>query len=44
MIGYALTLVMLFPIFWVIGGAANPALARRRQARAGDRQRAALRL
>jgi MFS family permease len=25
-IGYALTLVMLFPIFWVIGGAANPAL------------------
>ncbi len=26
-IGYALTLVMLFPIFWVIGGAANPGLA-----------------
>ena len=25
-IGYALTLVMLFPIFWVIGGAANPDL------------------
>ncbi|MBN8815501.1 MAG: MFS transporter [Sphingomonas sp.] len=25
-IGYALTLVMLFPIFWVIGGSANPAL------------------
>lgn len=27
-IGYALTLVMLFPLFWVIGGAANPDLAR----------------
>jgi MFS family permease len=26
-IGYALTLVMLFPIFWVIGAAANPGLA-----------------
>ncbi|MES2441231.1 MAG: MFS transporter [Pseudomonadota bacterium] len=25
--GYALTLVLLFPMFWVIGGAANPALA-----------------
>ena len=28
-IGYALTLVMLFPIFWVIGGSANPALVHR---------------
>ena len=27
-IGYSLTLVLLFPIFWVIGSAANPALAR----------------
>ena len=27
-IGYALTLVMLFPIFWVMGSAANPDLAR----------------
>lgn len=26
-IGYALTLVCLFPIFWVIGSAANPGLA-----------------
>ena len=26
-IGYALTLLLLFPAFWVIGGAANPALA-----------------
>ncbi len=26
-IGYALTLVMLFPIFWVMGSAANPGLA-----------------
>ena len=26
--GYALTLVLLFPIFWVIGQAANPGLAR----------------
>ena len=26
--GYALTLVLLFPIFWVMGGAANPGLAR----------------
>lgn len=26
-IGYALTLVLLFPIFWVIGSAANPGLA-----------------
>ncbi|RIA43684.1 MFS transporter [Hephaestia caeni] len=26
-IGYAVTLVLLFPIFWVIGGAANPHLA-----------------
>jgi MFS family permease len=26
-IGYALTLLALFPIFWVIGSAANPALA-----------------
>jgi MFS family permease len=26
-IGYALTLVLLFPIFWVIGGAANPGLS-----------------
>lgn len=25
-IGYALTLVLLFPIFWVMGSAANPAL------------------
>ena len=25
MIGYALTLVLLFPIFWMMGGAANPA-------------------
>ncbi len=27
-IGYALTLVLLFPMFWVIGGAANPGLAK----------------
>ncbi|MDQ2878865.1 MAG: MFS transporter [Pseudomonadota bacterium] len=27
-IGYALTLALLFPLFWMIGGAANPALAR----------------
>jgi len=27
-IGYALTLVLLFPIFWTIGAAANPALSR----------------
>jgi len=27
-IGYALTLVLLFPIFWTIGSAANPGLAR----------------
>ena len=27
-IGYALTLVLLFPIFWAIGAAANPELAR----------------
>ncbi|UZK65914.1 MFS transporter [Sphingomonas sp. M1-B02] len=26
-IGYALTLVLLFPLFWVIGNAANPELA-----------------
>jgi len=26
-VGYALTLVMLFPLFWVIGNAANPGLA-----------------
>jgi MFS family permease len=26
-VGYVLTLVLLFPIFWLIGGAANPALA-----------------
>jgi len=26
-IGYAVTLVLLFPIFWVMGSAANPALA-----------------
>ncbi len=26
-VGYALTLIMLFPIFWVIGSAANPGLA-----------------
>jgi MFS family permease len=26
--GYALTLVLLFPLFWVIGSAANPDLAR----------------
>ncbi len=26
-IGYALTLLLLFPIFWVMGSAANPALA-----------------
>ncbi len=26
--GYALTLVLLFPIFWTIGAAANPGLAR----------------
>ncbi len=25
--GYFLTLILLFPMFWVIGGAANPALA-----------------
>lgn len=30
-IGYALTLVMLFPIFWVMGQAANPGLARAAQ-------------
>ncbi len=27
-IGYFLTLILLFPIFWTIGGAANPGLAR----------------
>ena len=27
-IGYLLTLVLLFPIFWLIGAAANPALSR----------------
>ncbi|MDR6847298.1 MFS family permease [Sphingomonas sp. BE270] len=27
-LGYALTLVLIFPIFWVMGGAANPELAR----------------
>jgi MFS family permease len=27
-IGYALTLLLLFPIFWTIGAAANPGLAR----------------
>jgi MFS family permease len=27
-LGYALTLLMLFPIFWTIGNAANPGLAR----------------
>lgn len=27
-IGYALTLVLIFPIFWVMGSAANPELAR----------------
>ena len=27
-IGYALTLVLIFPIFWVMGAAANPELAR----------------
>jgi MFS family permease len=27
MLGYAMTLALLFPIFWVMGGAANPALA-----------------
>jgi MFS family permease len=26
-IGYALTLLLLFPIFWLMGGAANPGLA-----------------
>jgi MFS family permease len=26
-IGYALTLLLLFPLFWAIGGAANPGLA-----------------
>ncbi|MEN3748218.1 MFS transporter [Sphingomonas sp. HF-S3] len=26
-IGYALTLVLMFPLFWAIGGAANPELA-----------------
>jgi MFS family permease len=26
-IGYALTLILLFPLFWVIGSAANPGLA-----------------
>ena len=41
MIGYALTLVLLFPIFWMIGGAANPELARAGAARAGGRRRAA---
>ena len=29
--GYAATLVLLFPIFWTIGGAANPELARAAQ-------------
>lgn len=27
-VGYALTLVLIFPIFWVMGAAANPELAR----------------
>ena len=31
-IGYALALVLLFPIFWVIGAAANPGLSRAAQA------------
>jgi MFS family permease len=26
-VGYALTLALLFPLYWMIGGAANPALA-----------------
>ena len=43
-IGYALTLVLLFPIFWMIGSAANPELADGRATRAGGRLRAALRL
>ncbi len=30
-IGYAMTLVLLFPIFWLIGSAANPDLARAAQ-------------
>ncbi|WP_375395364.1 MFS transporter [uncultured Sphingomonas sp.] len=30
-IGYALTLVLLFPIFWTIGAAANPGLSRAAQ-------------
>lgn len=32
-IGYALTLVLLIPMFWVIGNAANPGWPRRRSAR-----------
>ena len=31
-LGYVLTLALLFPIFWTIGAAANPALARAAQA------------
>lgn len=31
-LGYALTLALLFPIFWLIGAAANPALARAAEA------------
>ena len=27
-IGYVLTLILLFPIFWVMGGSANPGLSR----------------
>ena len=44
MIGYALTLVLLFPMFWLIGAAANPGAGARRRARAGGRRRAGLRL
>ena len=36
-IGYALTLVLLFPLFWMIGSAANPGAGACREARAGRR-------
>ncbi len=32
-IGYALTLILLFPLFWLIGSAANPALAEANRSR-----------
>ena len=43
-IGYAATLVLLFPVFWVIGAAANPALSQAARRAAGRRRRAALQL